>query len=497
MEMRTEKRALDKIYKRRDRYDIPEWQRDEVWSTERKQLLLDSILRGWKIPKFYFAKVSDAPDEFVVVDGQQRLMAILEFYEGDLQLGATSAQEFGASSYSELPDEISDAFDDYEITYDEIFDSTEGEQKEFFTRLQAGVVLNASEQLHAVHSKLTNFARKLSSHDFFKQKVWSSDYRKAYFDIAAKVSAIEVDGITTGLRYRDLKRTFEDNSNFSPSSERGKRLTKTFDMLDRVFPEKDKLLRNRSTIQSFATLAAKIVAQGHERGCEKQLYGFFQHFGKELSRQIELGQEATDVNYVDFQRTLSANVKTGAKTRHEILVRKLLIFDPSFAEILGPDAVVESGITAEIERLAASICLLVAKVNEHYSATNGKDLVKATARTTAALTSLGRTVTDLASYEDCIDDLYFLFHEGVGQRLGSDVPQPFIDINVLRTDRRHDVDHGKNVSQKKKKLGQTFKKYGGLSSPENVEPEIFPMIQANLFTAVEASLRELLLKDSW
>jgi hypothetical protein len=40
------KRALDKIHKRRDRYEIPDWQRDEVWGNTQKQQLIDSILRG-------------------------------------------------------------------------------------------------------------------------------------------------------------------------------------------------------------------------------------------------------------------------------------------------------------------------------------------------------------------------------------------------------------------------------------------------------------------
>jgi hypothetical protein len=55
MEVRAERRALDKIYKRRDRYEIPGWQRSKVWSTEQKRRLIDTILRGWKLPKFYFA----------------------------------------------------------------------------------------------------------------------------------------------------------------------------------------------------------------------------------------------------------------------------------------------------------------------------------------------------------------------------------------------------------------------------------------------------------
>src|ERR1039457_5019861 len=112
MKMKNERRALDKIYKRRDRYEIPEWQRDEVWPPDRKQLLIDTILRGWELPKFYFAKVPDSSGEFEVVDGQQRLMTIFEFFEGELLLSAASAKRFGGASYRLLPDSLVDAFDD-------------------------------------------------------------------------------------------------------------------------------------------------------------------------------------------------------------------------------------------------------------------------------------------------------------------------------------------------------------------------------------------------
>ena len=61
MQMLSKKRALDKIYKRRDRYEIADWQREEVWDNAKKQALIDSVLRNWKLPKFYFFKVSDNP----------------------------------------------------------------------------------------------------------------------------------------------------------------------------------------------------------------------------------------------------------------------------------------------------------------------------------------------------------------------------------------------------------------------------------------------------
>ena len=103
MQMNSKKRALDKIFKRRDRYEIPDWQREEVWDTSKKQQLIDSILRGWKLPKFYFLKTSDEPEEFEVVDGQQRLMAIFDFFENSLQLSAASAKMFKGNSIESCP----------------------------------------------------------------------------------------------------------------------------------------------------------------------------------------------------------------------------------------------------------------------------------------------------------------------------------------------------------------------------------------------------------
>ena len=113
MKMTPRRRALDKIYKRRDRYEIPEWQRGEVWDIPKKQQLIDSILRGWRLPKFYFVKNSE--DEYEVVDGQQRLASIYEFFANELSLSQASVMEFGGPYYKDLLPKCSDAFDDYEI----------------------------------------------------------------------------------------------------------------------------------------------------------------------------------------------------------------------------------------------------------------------------------------------------------------------------------------------------------------------------------------------
>ena len=193
MKMTGEKRAIDKVFRRRDRYDIPDWQREEVWSRERKQCLIDSMLRDWKLPKFYFVKSSG--DNYLVEDGQQRLSAIWEFFSNDLPLAEDSAKRFGGTLYKDLPRKVADAFDDFEIEYDLIENATDEELKEFFQRLQQGMPLTSSEKLNALHSKLRDFCSSTARHTFFKTTVAVPNTRYAHFDILAKVAAIEIEGL--------------------------------------------------------------------------------------------------------------------------------------------------------------------------------------------------------------------------------------------------------------------------------------------------------------
>src|SRR5574341_1806277 len=280
MQMRSDKRAIDKIYKRRDRYEIPEWQRQEVWSRSKKQNLTDSILRGWKLPKFYFLKVSDDPETYEVVDGQQRLVTIFEFFDNELPLADQSAKEFKGTYYRGLPDNYVDVFDDYEIEFDEIEDATDEEVKLFFQRLQEGLPLTSSEKLNSIHSKLRDFVMKLPKHPVFT-RIAASDRRYGHFDILAKAAAVEIDGIDVGLRYDDLRAVFESQAGFSAQSNVGKRLTAALDFVAKGFVENAALLRNRTIVQSLLTLVCRLIQSSKTVGQEKTVAEFFTNFLKE------------------------------------------------------------------------------------------------------------------------------------------------------------------------------------------------------------------------
>jgi hypothetical protein len=493
MKMSAQKRALDKIYKRRNRYEIPDWQRDEVWSRPQKQKLIDSILRGWRLPKFYFLKSSDIPEEFEVLDGQQRLTAIFEFFDNELPLSKTSAEEFGGAIYDELPSEVSDAFDDFEIEYDEILDASEADQKEFFQRLQEGLKLTSSEKLNSAHSKLRDFCKKLSTHEFFTKKVAASNRRFGHFDIMAKVATLAIEGIDAGLRYDDIKQCFDGQKEFSAKSAVGKKLTDTLTLLDSIFIETDPLLRNRTMVQSFFTFVLRLSENTSMTAHTQRIRKFISSFVAELNKQVELGQRANDPGYIEFQKTVSANVRGAAKTRQTILLRKLFILDPGFVDCLDPAAIAESGVTADIANSGRSISETIGRINEAYAAKHGEDLFKATNKTAQAFTVFTKPATDLPSYTRLVDHLYFVFHEGVGDRLEGKKPQSFVDVNSLRTDLQHDVDHGKpgKVRAKRRKLSQAFQKYSGMITPSTLAPEKYPLVHAALLSVLAADLRSI------
>src|SRR6185312_15419167 len=73
----------------------PSYQRrGGIWNLERKQLLIDSILNEYDIPKLYFHHILpwyskdkfDSKFKYAVIDGRQRLSTILDFLDDKFPL---------------------------------------------------------------------------------------------------------------------------------------------------------------------------------------------------------------------------------------------------------------------------------------------------------------------------------------------------------------------------------------------------------------------------
>src|SRR6266540_1582151 len=63
----------------------PPYQRNPVWQISQKAYLIDSILRGYPVPELYLQTITSATgdEQHIVVDGQQRVRACLEFLNNE------------------------------------------------------------------------------------------------------------------------------------------------------------------------------------------------------------------------------------------------------------------------------------------------------------------------------------------------------------------------------------------------------------------------------
>ena len=354
--------------------------------------------------------------------------------------------------------------------------------------------LNSSEKLNAVHSKLRDFCHSTSKHSFFTETVAVPNTRYAHFDVVAKAATIEIEGLDVGLRFDDIREVFVSQANFAITSAVAKRIRAALDFLNIAFKNKGASLRTRTIVQSLITLTCKLVATGRSEGHEIELRKFFETFMTQLAEQVEMGQSATDSDYVTFQSSVNANVKGGARIRQEIMLRKLFRISPQVAEIFDPSIIAETGVSGRVFALGDSISELVSQLNSEYAASKGEDLFKATSKTAQAFLKIRKPAKDLNEYGELIDALYFLFRESIGSRLEGKIPSSFNHVNDLRTDLRHDLDHGSagKIRAKRRKAGATFTFYAGAGTPQTIEPVKFPLVQSNILSAIETDLRNML-----
>lgn len=81
----------------------PEFQRRDVWSRRAKSQFIESIFLGVPIPQILLSSKKDSRNEFLVLDGKQRLTTIKEFFDGQY----TDKKTFRLRGLSVLDDELS------------------------------------------------------------------------------------------------------------------------------------------------------------------------------------------------------------------------------------------------------------------------------------------------------------------------------------------------------------------------------------------------------
>jgi Protein of unknown function DUF262 len=153
----------------------PNYQRtDRVWPEQARQYLIETIILGYPVPKFFLHQKIDLKSKKsmkFVVDGQQRSRAIIDYFMGRFSISKKSnAIQLAGKTFDMLDEDSQNAFLSYSLPIDLFVTASREEIIETFRRINSYTVpLNAEEKRHANHQGemkwfIYDLATKYSEH---------------------------------------------------------------------------------------------------------------------------------------------------------------------------------------------------------------------------------------------------------------------------------------------------------------------------------------------
>ncbi|MDD5340455.1 MAG: DUF262 domain-containing protein [Candidatus ainarchaeum sp.] len=265
--------AILRINSYRDIIDTaPPYQRNgEIWTIEKKQLLIDSILNDYDIPKLYFNHLTKPQKNpkggnyiYAIIDGRQRLEAIWAFINGDFALSEdfkylkdSSIKAHGLTYF-----DLAKKYPSLKILLDSftlpiVLVETDDTEliEDMFSRLNEAVPLNAAEKRNALGGPLAKLIRETADHPFFIKKVKFSNSRYQYREVSARLLFLE-DCLLNYTRIFDTKKSYLDqfvlrykknDSTKTPQSLHAQ-VCSVLDLMVPVFADKDDLIKAQSFI---------------------------------------------------------------------------------------------------------------------------------------------------------------------------------------------------------------------------------------------------------
>jgi hypothetical protein len=132
----------------------PPFQRNLVWTTKQKSFLIDTILNSFPVPELYMQDITneDGSKVYIVVDGQQRITACLEFINNQFQIDSKDSPSFADMTFDDLsPDQKKKVYS-YTFVVRQLPEMSDQELREIFSRLNRNnVVLNPQELRQATY----------------------------------------------------------------------------------------------------------------------------------------------------------------------------------------------------------------------------------------------------------------------------------------------------------------------------------------------------------
>ncbi|MEX1026699.1 MAG: DUF262 domain-containing protein [Candidatus Paceibacterota bacterium] len=336
--------SLYYLYSEKDSYDLePLYQRQSgIWTRDKKQLLIDSVINGYDVPKIYFHRFVKPQKKqkklirYAIVDGKQRLKAIWDFMDNKFALsdqfkyvredGVEEEIDLSGLTYSDLGKKhprIKARFDGSSLDIIAITTDDIELIEDMFSRLNEAVPLNAAEKRNAWGGSLPPVIRALSKHIFFTDCLPFPNTRYRHFDIAAKFLYVEEkDGVT------DTKKAYLDNFvlrySESPDKKKATSLKEAassiLDSMRNVFTDSDSLLRSVGMVTLYYLLFRNAVAEGWHEEIDRGLLKDFEDLRARNKETAEEDITKAEYDLIEFDSfSQSPNDAIALRYRLEVL----------------------------------------------------------------------------------------------------------------------------------------------------------------------------------
>jgi len=340
------------LYSERDSINLsPDYQRaGGVWTTEKRRLLIDSILNDYDIPKIYFHTLSNKTQsktgfKYAVIDGRQRLETIWDFMDGKFVLSEEFEYQrddkidLSGLSYDDIAKhhpKIRVKFDSFVLPVVTV--SIEGDDldliEDMFSRLNEAVPLNAAEKRNAIGGYLVKAITDLSLHSFFTTKVRFRNNRYQHKESAARFLLIEEglqseEGhiVDTKKVYLDAlaKRYHSTNKKHVASLENS--VTEVLNAMNAEFVESDELLQAQGIlVVYYLVFRAAIDNNQLDRVTRRKLLNFRERLRENREAAVQNYAEASfDLLEFDRLNQQGTNDASSIKERYRILSGQLRV----------------------------------------------------------------------------------------------------------------------------------------------------------------------------
>ena len=353
MKCNTKPRLLGGLWQEKNRIDLePPYQREGgVWSIEKQQLFIDSLINGYDVPKLYFHDISarNEPNLWAVIDGKQRLQAIWEFFSGTYSLaedftfaGDPRAIHDGSTprasqKYADFSEPLKEFFKSRTVDVVDVIAQDDDEIEDLFSRLNNGEPLNAAEKRNAMSGQMVKLIRDVAALPFFRSKLAFPNRRGAHLEVAAKFIKLEQTYQDTKNVYSDLKKKhldkmvkdYRDMSNADYQGLLG-RVTSHVGRLERLFRDGDILLSKQSYPQMYYAWVREVESAYAVDKPHKTLIEFLEKFTADRIKNNQLPDEQRDNLFTEYGRLSmqGTNDMNSMQKRGQTLTRFLLDYAP-------------------------------------------------------------------------------------------------------------------------------------------------------------------------